>query len=272
MKRIFVLGHKGMLGHVVARYLRERGHEVLTTDKRFEAGHDCQMLREVSLSDADVIINCIGKIRQKTGDHAELFLANTVLPIQVLQRLAKHQRFIQISSDCVFSGQKNTPYDTCDIPDPIDAYGASKAAGEIVALDSRAIVIRTSIIGPELGTSFGLFSWFVNNTSSKLSGYTNHLWNGVTTLQLAKVIESMLEPGQRPFPIITHAVCEAPVSKHTLLCQINTIWSLKKQIGTVKTAQGVNHILRNNVSIFPETFERDGPSIEQQLKELKEWY
>jgi dTDP-4-dehydrorhamnose reductase len=269
MLTVFVLGHRGMLGHVVTRFLREKGYEVITTDKRFEASHDCQLLREVSLSGADVIVNCIGKIRQKTGDPSELFLANTVLPIQVLQRLSPTQRFVQISSDCVFSGFKEGAYMPNEQPDPIDAYGASKAAGEIVALDHRATVIRTSIIGPEVGSSFGLYAWFVNNPATKVSGYTNHLWNGVTTLQLAKTIESIIRTGPRVSDNIYHEISAPVVSKRDLLLSINEIWDLKKEIISVATPHAVNHTLAPNRMTLPEHI---APHIEQQLEELKEWY
>lgn len=260
-----------MLGHVVARYFSEKNFEVLTTDKRFEAGHDCQMLREVSLSDADVVINCIGRIRQKTSNASDLFLANAILPIQILQQLKQNQKLVQISSDCVFSGQKNSAYDPTDAPDPIDAYGASKAAGEIVSLDKRAIVIRTSIIGPEINSSFGLFSWLSNNTSSKLYGYSNHLWNGVTTLQLARVIENMIDPKYDLSSKITHAISSKPVTKYELLCLINDFWALNKTIVPKDTLQSVNHVLAKNVSNL-HFIEANGDSVEQQLKELREWY
>lgn len=266
---VFVLGHRGMLGHVVTRYLREKGYEVITTDKRFEASHDCQLLREVSLSGADVIVNCIGKIRQKTGDPSELFLANTVLPIQVLQRLAPLQRFVQISSDCVFSGFKEGAYAPNEQPDPVDAYGASKAAGEIVALDPRATVIRTSIIGPEIGTSFGLFAWYTKNPATKVSGYTNHLWNGVTTLQLAKTIEDIIRTGPRVSDMIYHETSAEPVTKRDLLHAIDEVWGLKKEIVPIATPHAVNHTLGKNRLL---RLEHVAPQIKQQLQELKEWY
>lgn len=269
MMSVFVLGHRGMLGHVVTRFLRESGYEVMTTDKRFEASHDCQLLREVSLSGADVVVNCIGKIRQKTGDPSELFLANTVLPIQVLQRLSPLQRFIQISSDCVFSGFKEGAYIPLDVPDPIDAYGASKAAGEIVALDHRATVIRTSIIGPEIGSSFGLFAWFANNPAKKISGYSNHLWNGVTTLQLAKTIESIIRMGPKTSSYIFHETSGDAVTKHDLLLTINEVWKMRKEIISVATPHAVNHTLgRHHLMADADK----SPPIKQQLQELKEWY
>lgn len=261
-KTVFVLGHKGMLGHVVTRYLREQNHEVLTTDKRFEPAHDCQLLREVKQSNADVIINCIGKIRQKTIDPDALFMTNAVLPIQLVQSLNQNQKMIQVSSDCVFSGKSKNPYTIDCKPDPIDPYGASKAAGEIVALDSRVIMLRTSIIGPEIQTSFGLFAWFIKNDAKKIQGYVDHMWNGVTTLQLAKVIDDFVM-SRRQNDIITHIASQEAVSKYELLKMINEVNCLEKTITPIETKDKVNH------ELVAKSYE---PSIKQQLEDLKDWY
>ena len=63
-------------------------------------------------------------------------------------------RLIHISTDCVYSGNKGN-YSENDIPDPLDFYGRSKLLGELS--NNNAITIRTSIIGPEINTSKGLF-------------------------------------------------------------------------------------------------------------------
>lgn len=262
-KTVFVLGHKGMLGHVVSRYLREQGHEVLTTDKRFEASHDCQLLREVKHSNAEIIVNCIGKIRQKTTEPDALFMANAVLPIQLLQALSDKQQMIQISSDCVFSGRSALPYTPNDNPDPIDTYGASKAAGEIVSLDSRVTTLRTSIIGPEQSTAFGLYAWFINNKARKVNGYVDHMWNGVTTLQLAKVIDDYIRGVRISGSCVTHVASQHPVSKYELLVAINEVNDLNKTINPIQTDDPVNH------ELVAYNYE---PAIKQQLQDLRDWY
>jgi dTDP-4-dehydrorhamnose reductase len=56
-------------------------------------------------------------------------------------------RFIQVSSDAVFSGE-NSPYDELSLPDPVTSYGAAKAAAEtaVRAIDPTAVIARTSLI------------------------------------------------------------------------------------------------------------------------------
>lgn len=63
---------------------------------------------------------------------------------------------IQISTDYVFSGDKPTPYNENDPPEPRSVYGRSKLAGElaVAASDARHAVLRTSWIFSAHGNNF----------------------------------------------------------------------------------------------------------------------
>ena len=53
---------------------------------------------------------------------------------------------IQMSSDYVFSGDKDGPYTEADEPAPLNAFGRSKLAGErlVAAANPRHVILRTS--------------------------------------------------------------------------------------------------------------------------------
>src|SRR5580704_19372743 len=67
-RRVFVLGHRGMLGHVVARYAAEAGCTVLTSDARYTASPRDALVEEVRESDASAVINCLGLTKQRSDD------------------------------------------------------------------------------------------------------------------------------------------------------------------------------------------------------------
>lgn len=200
MKKInyLILGVNGMAGHVIAQYLMEKGHTVsgfarqaspicktITGDVRNK--NDVEPLLE-ALIQYDVIINCIGVLNKhvdaKLSDGIYL---NSVFPHLLAEKLkGSGIKLIHISSDCVYEGTRGN-YIEADIPDAVSYYGRTKALGEII--DNQNLTLRTSIVGPELkATGIGLFHWFMNQTSV-IEGYKNVIWSGVTTLQLAKVIE-----------------------------------------------------------------------------------
>ena len=59
---VFVAGHGGMLGHMVARHLAENGYSVRTTDARYEGGAGDALVAAARGSDARYVVNCIGRI------------------------------------------------------------------------------------------------------------------------------------------------------------------------------------------------------------------
>lgn len=64
--------------------------------------------------------------------------------------------FIHLSTDYVFDGAKQEAYDEADIPSPLNAYGASKLAGEaaVLAAHPLATVVRSSWIYSPVGSNF----------------------------------------------------------------------------------------------------------------------
>ena len=61
--RVLVLGHKGMLGHMVVKYLKDNNINVITIDKKYPLSS-----QQIKQFKGDYIINCIGAIPQKTND------------------------------------------------------------------------------------------------------------------------------------------------------------------------------------------------------------
>jgi dTDP-4-dehydrorhamnose reductase len=260
--KVFVLGHRGMLGHVVARYLAERGHEVQTTETRYSGGPDDGLVAEVRKSEAAWIINCIGKIPQKTTDAAELFVGNFQLPVHIKTYLRGDQRMLHASTDCVFSGKRGG-YRVEDTPDPHDVYGLSKLLGESIGELGRCQIIRTSIIGPELGNGGrGLMAWFLKQSGS-VNGFTNHLWNGITTLEWAKLADEILSGKLQPKRAIYQSGSAKAVTKHELLKLIAEVWPHQIAINPTEAKETVDRTL--------VPVENRG-GLREQFQEMRRWY
>jgi dTDP-4-dehydrorhamnose reductase len=259
--KVFVLGHHGMLGHVVARYLAERGHEVLTSDTRYSGGPDDPLIEELRKTEATWIINCIGKIPQKTANPADLFMGNFQLPVHIKTYLRPDQRLLHASTDCVFSGKRGN-YRAEDTPDPHDVYGLSKLLGESIAEPGRCQIIRTSIIGPELGDSGkGLMAWFLKQ-AGPVNGFTNHLWNGITTLEWAKLAGEIIERRTIMASETLQVSCAQILSKCDLLTVIREVWNHSIEILPKEANDRIDRTL-----IAKEI----RPDIRTQLRELLEF-
>ena len=258
--KILVLGHRGMLGHVVHRYLAENGFEVLTTDKRFTGGPEDKLITQVKNSDACWIINTIGKLDPNSIPALDLLLVNAQLPVHLKSFLRPDQRIIHASSDGVFSG-KTGNYAVDAERDATDPYGFSKILGEVIAEPDRAFVIRTSIIGPSAEKNTGLLSWFLSQTSP-VKGFTNHIWNGITTLEWTKLCTEIIA-APSAFPSILQPACVTPVSKFEILQAIADAWAYKIAVSPTEHATPLNRTL------LP-THKR--PPIQNQLAEIAAWH
>lgn len=260
-KSVFVLGHRGMLGHVVVEFLKSKGCSVITSPQRYLGIPFDPLLTTVRNSGCPWVINAIGAVKQRAVDQASLFLVNTVLPVHLVQELGAKQRLIHASTDCVFSGERGH-YAVDDPKDANDLYGLSKALGEQISLDPRVAVFRVSIIGPEADVGHGLLGWFLRQ-EGEVSGYTNHVWNGITTLEWARAAwELMQGRGPKSSGTIQLGVAE-DISKHDLLCMCAEVWDRHGVV--VKPCAMQPSIDR---SLQPDWVR---PSLKQQLIELRAW-
>ena len=78
------------------------------------------------------------------------------------------------------------------------------------------IITRASIIGPEQGEGKSLLNWFLNTKEDALNGFKNHHWNGITTLNYAKIVCGMIEENYKENGLL-HLIPEDIVNKYDLL-------------------------------------------------------
>ena len=233
--KVLVLGHKGMLGHMVKKYLHTSNVNVVTTTDRWPDNKT--FIRNF---DGDYIINCIGAIPQRTND----FDINWQMPIWL--DLNSPCRVIHPGTDCEMDADK---------------YGVSKnIAGDYIRnLSKQTKSIKTSIIGPERRGNASLMEWFLSQ-KDQVYGYTKAIWNGNTTLTWAIMCLTLMKTWNE---VTSNEIILSsdPISKYELLNAIKNEFNkdiniLEKDLGTNKCLNGTIHT----------------GTIQEQLKELKEYY
>jgi dTDP-4-dehydrorhamnose reductase len=233
-----------MLGHMVARHLTESGYTVRTSGARYSGGASDELVSAACSSDARYVVNCIGRIWQKSTDRADLFLANALLPLHLAQRLRAEQHLFHASTDCVFAGSRGD-YRVDERPDAADEYGVSKQLGEGIAHWPNVSVLRVSIVGPDLGGGHGLLGWFLKQPEDRpVNGFVNHFWNGITTLEWARILVERierLERGEGHLPLSQPGTDR--VDKYTLLCAFREAYGTRHQIRPIDAETRVDRTL-----------------------------
>lgn len=290
-KRILILGASGMLGHKLTQALSGKFDCTATlrgklSDMAFSAIYDQSKIIEsinavdfdtirhaIITSNPDVVVNCIGVIKQHpdAGDAVNAICINSLLPHQLYGFCAeKGIRLIHVSTDCVFSGREGY-YSEGSIPDPIDLYGRSKLLGEIQ--NDAALTIRTSIIGRELRNELGLLEWFMSNKGKVVSGYSQAIFSGLTTLSLSNLIGELIEDYEDLSGV--YHVSSDPISKLALLNIINRIFDLEIEIipeKTTKIDRSLNSDnFRSETGWTPDTWEEMVVGLFSDLTPYHEW-
>lgn len=169
----------------------------------------------------DLVINCIGLTKHhKEIEVIDIINVNALWPHQLARICEDFNAFlIQISTDCVFSGAKGF-YNELDTPDASDLYGRSKILGELN--DENSLTLRTSTIGYEPKTNFGLLAWFLEQ-KKVCKGYRKAIFSGLPTVVLANVIRDHIIENQN-FKGLYHIGAE-PISKFDLLNLIARVYN-----------------------------------------------
>lgn len=268
--KVYVLGHKGMLGTYVYTYLLEKGFEngysvygisrseidasEITEDELF------YQLYKRKLKSGDVIINCIGTIKPQVDKLGVLnaIKVNSEFP-HLLANVCESMEvnLIHITTDCVFSGddgnyKENSPHDCLDV------YGKTKSLGE----PENCTVIRTSIIGEEFGENKrSLIEWVKSQEGKTVNGYLNHQWNGITCRQAAKVFEQIIRNNQY-WKGVVHVSSEKSLSKYELVKAIAYAHNINVNVVPVDGPTKCDRTLYSN---FSEDW--NIPDIPTQLEE-----
>ncbi len=231
--RVLVLGASGMLGNAVLRVMHEkRDLEVFGTVRSSSTSHFFSeeiaktMIAGCDVSDHDalvklfaqvrpnVVVNCIGLIKQlaDVDDPLITLPINAMLPHRLANLCALvGARFIHMSTDCVFSGEKGD-YKESDISDATDIYGKSKYLGEVDY--PHAMTVRTSIIGHELQSAHGLVGWFLSQ-EGHCRGYRKAIFSGLPTVVLAQIIRDVVMVHSDLSGV--YHVAAKPISKYDLI-------------------------------------------------------
>lgn len=256
--KILVLGHKGMLGHMVVKYLTINNVLVETTECRWETD---EFKKFIINSDCDFLINCIGAIPQKKLNWEIYKNVNIELPLFLSDTFKGN--IIHTTTDSEFSGNLKLGklYKKYDTKDSMDDYGISKShASFILNYKNNVKQIRSSIIGPELNYKVSLMEWLFKQETN-INGYVNHYWNGITTLEWSKQCFLLIKNWNNYDNVVQLGT--NTISKFELLKLINKIYCLNKKISPIENTNFCNRCLESDFEIL---------SLDEQLLNLKNFY
>lgn len=270
--KVLILGSAGMAGHTIALYFLEKNHEVVGY-----ARHKTNLFNEVlgDIRDTeklykliqnehfDLIINSVAILNQKTEiDKALSVYTNSYLPHELVSMTSQIEtRVFQMSSESVFSGIEGN-YTEKSLRDDITFYGRTKALGEIE--DEKNLTFRNSVIGPDINVDgIGIFNWFMKQKEC-VNGYTNSMWTGLTSLEIAKVMEYSY---QHNITGLVNSVNNKTISKYELLKLFNKYF----RNNLIKINPYSDFICNRTLKCTRDDFKYMFPTYEEMISDMYDW-
>lgn len=134
MTKVLVTGAKGMLGQDLSPILRNNGYEVIETDIHNLDITNSKMVEAFLVKEKpEIVVHCAAYTNvDKAEDDIETARLVNVTGTENIAKVCKriNALMVYISTDYVFDGLANTPYQPADTTAPLNNYGLTKLEGE----------------------------------------------------------------------------------------------------------------------------------------------
>lgn len=196
--KIVITGGQGQLGRDVISHLHEKGHETYPLDR---TGMDITNMIEVEevlfFHRPQVIVHCAAytKVDLAETETDEAFKINAIGTRNVAVVAEEiGAKLVYISTDYVFSGQGDLPYDEFMQTNPVNTYGKSKLAGEeaVQQFCSRFFILRTSWLYGKYGQNFVKTMLDFAREKRKISVVTDQIGSPTYTKDLVQFIGDII--------------------------------------------------------------------------------
>lgn len=236
--KILITGAGGMLGQDLLKVLSQRGHETVPRQrKELDITQLVQVHQEVQAVKPDLIINCAAYTNvDKAETEKEKALNINGLGVRNLALACQGGQIplLQISTDYIFDGQKEEPYNIFDHPSPLNTYGWSKNVGEyyLTSLLMRYYLVRTSWLFGIGGKNFIETIIKLSQEQGELKVVDDQIGCPTFTGDLAQAIADLIETGCYG---IYHITNQGEASWYQLAKETLNMYGCSANIRPVKT-------------------------------------
>lgn len=267
MARIVITGASGLLGINLAMEAM-RDHQVFGMDRgKLRSApfpvFNTNLLRRDAIDSVldktqpDWLINCAALANlEECEEQPELSrVLNVDLP-GLLAKIcaARGIRFVHISTDSVFDGEKTEPYTEDDLPNPRGIYTQTKLDGENVTFSEnpKAIIARVNMYGWSLSNRRSLGEFFVNNLSAgkNVNGFTDVVFCPMLVNVTARLLLELL---QKNLTGLYHVVGAQAMNKYKFGLEIARTFGLNPSLISPKSVEASELTARRSHNLWLST-------------------
>ena len=196
---VLVTGAEGQLGSDLVLLLELSGYKVFGMGKsELDITNEEEVNKVVSFLKPEIIIHCAAytQVDKAESEPDTVFLINGIGTRNIaIAAESNHSKLVYISTDYVFDGCSTTPYHEFSPVSPINIYGSSKLAGEMMVRDfhSKFFIVRTSWVFGVNGNNFVKTMLKLSKEKEQLFVVNDQIGSPTYTVDLSKCIIQLME-------------------------------------------------------------------------------
>lgn len=236
--KVLVTGVNGQLGYDVKKRLEIQNVECLGVDiGDFDITDKGQVNEAISNYSPDVVVHCAAYTAvDKAEDEKELCHKINVIGTQNIADVCKKidAKMVYISTDYVFDGEGEKPFEVTDKPNPINYYGQTKYEGELAVQKTlqKYFIVRISWVFGINGNNFVKTMLRLGKERDEISVVADQIGSPTYTYDLAKLLVEMIKTDKYG---IYHATNKGYCSWYEFTCEIFKQAGIKSKVNPIKT-------------------------------------
>lgn len=221
--KVLVTGANGQLGFDVVKRLQLESIECQGIDREdVDITNDTEVKSFVENYSPDVVVHCAAYTAvDKAEEEKELCYRINVLGTRYIAEACKRidAKMVYISTDYVFDGELDRPYEVTDIPNPINYYGQTKYEGELEVrkILDKYFIVRISWVFGAHGNNFVKTMLKLGNERDEISVVSDQIGSPTYTVDVAVLLAEMIKTDKYG---IYHATNEGYCSWYELAAEI----------------------------------------------------
>lgn len=197
--KVLVTGAHGQLGHDVVDILEKNEISCLGIDKDdVDITDEKQIKKTIIDYNPEVVIHCAAYTAvDKAEDEQELCYGVNVLGTRYIAKACKlvDAKMVYISTDYVFDGEGEKPFEVTDKPNPVNYYGLTKYEGELEVqkILEKYFIVRISWLFGSHGNNFVKTMLRLAKEKDEISVVADQIGSPTYTYDVAELLLEMIK-------------------------------------------------------------------------------
>lgn len=280
--KVLVTGVKGQLGYDVVRELQSRGHEAIGVDiEEMDITDETAVSRVMEETAPEAVIHCSAFTAvDRAEEERELCYKVNVEGTENIAKMCQKLgcKMLYLSTDYIFSGEGQRPWEPEDTPSPLNAYGQSKYQGEVALRQyvDKYFIVRISWVFGINGNNFIKTMLRLGKENGAVKVVDDQIGSPTYTFDLAKLLVDMIETEQYgAYHVTNEGICSWYEFAKEIFQEANmkevTVIPVSSEEFPVKAKRPKNSrmskekLVQNGFSLLPSWQD----AVKRYIKELK---